>query len=39
MMLNFTENLIENISISLKPKDTKLAGKVSKYDGNLLECD
>ena len=39
MALNLTENFIENISTSLKPKNVKLAGKVSKYDGNLLECD
>ena len=39
MALNLTENFIENISTSLKPKNIKLAGKVSKYDGNLLECD
>ena len=37
MALNLTENFIEN-STSLKPKNIKLAGKVST-DGNLLECD
>ena len=39
MSLNLTKNLLENISTNLKPRNIKLTGKVSKYDGNLLECD
>ena len=39
MSTNLTENLTENINTNLTPKNIKMTGRVSKYDGNLLECD
>ena len=39
MNTTITQNLIENVETNLKPKAIRLTGKVSKYDGNLLECD
>ena len=39
MALNLTENILNNLKTSLKPKGFRLVGRVSKYDGNLLECD
>ena len=39
MNTTITQNLLENVETNLKPKAIRLTGKVSKYDGNLLECD
>ncbi len=39
MTTTITQNLIENVEVSLKPTNLILSGKVSRYDGNLLECD
>jgi flagellum-specific ATP synthase len=39
MNTTITQNLLENVETNLKPKAIRLTGRVSKYDGNLLECD
>ncbi len=39
MNTTVTQNLLENVETSLKPKDVRFTGRVSRYDGNLLECD
>ena len=39
MNATVTKNLLENIETNLKPKTIKLTGRVTRYDGNLLECD
>ena len=39
MSYTITKNLIENVETNLTPKGIRLTGRVSRYDGNLLECD
>ena len=39
MSYTITKNLIENVETNLTPKGVRLTGRVSRYDGNLLECD
>ena len=39
MNVTVTQNLLENVETSLQPRVVRLTGRVSRYDGSLLECD